>query len=155
MRHGVSRLTLAACLAFITQPTLAHAQSTPSDSVRQALQTLFDAMHSADTARTRAAFLDGARVIPIAPQSPDAVIGGLTVDAFVTFVAKTTGNPWIETMKSVEIRVSGGVASAWFDYEVRRGSTFSHCGVNAVTLRRAGPTWRIITMAFTNAGTSC
>jgi hypothetical protein len=51
MRHSVSRFAFVACLTLIARPTLSTAQSTPSDSVKHALQTLFDAMRSADTVR--------------------------------------------------------------------------------------------------------
>ena len=68
-------------------------------------------------------------------QSADTTVGGLTVNAFVAFVAKTASNPWIEPMVNPDVRVSGGVALAWFEYDVHRGTAFSHCGVNAVTLR--------------------
>jgi hypothetical protein len=126
-------------------------QSPAADSVTQVLRGLFDAMHSADTSRTRSVFLDGARIIPIATQSTDTTVGGLSVDAFVALVAKTATSPWIERMVNPDVRVSGGVALAWFEYDVHRGVAFSHCGVNAVTLRRTTVGWRIMTMAFTNA----
>jgi hypothetical protein len=128
-----------------------RAQASAADSVTQTLRGLFDAMRLADTASTRAVFLDGARILPIAKQSTDTTVGGLTVDAFVAFVAKTATSPWIERMVTPDVRVSGGVALAWFEYDVHRGAAFSHCGVNAVTLRRTTVGWRIMTMAFTNA----
>src|SRR5690349_14480040 len=125
MRHLASIV-----LALAIGPVALRAQATPADSVTATLRSLFDAMRDADTARPRAAFLIGARVIPVAPQSADTTVGGLTVDAFVAFVGNTAGNPWIETMKNVDVRVSGGVAVAWFDYDVHRGTTLSHCGTN-------------------------
>jgi len=148
------RQPVAAALFVLSGLVSGHtlpAQSPAVDSVTQTLRGLFDAMHSADTARTRSVFLDGARIIPIAKQSADTTIGGLTVDAFVAFVSKTAASPWIERMVNPDVRVSGGVALAWFEYDVHRGTAFSHCGVNAVTLRRTTAGWRIMTMAFTNA----
>ena len=155
MPHAWSRQTRLALvvvlLATFSVGLSVRAQSPAADSVSQTLRGLFDAMRSADTAHTRAVFLDGARVIPISNESSDATVGGLTVDAFVGFVAKTASSPWLEVMHNTDVRVSGGVALAWFDYDVHRGAAFSHCGVNAVTLRRTTSGWRIVTMAFTNA----
>lgn len=74
-----------------------------------------------------------------------------SVDAVVAFVGKTARASWIERMHNADVLVSGGVALAWFDYDVYQGSTYSHCGVNAVTMPRTAREWRIVTMLFTTA----
>jgi hypothetical protein len=43
----------------------------------------------------------------------------------------------------------------WTYYTFHRGSTFSHCGVDAFTLTKAPDGWRITHLIWSNRTTGC
>jgi hypothetical protein len=131
---------------------VAVAQTGPTtDPVTAVVEKLFVAMRASDTAATRAAFVPSGRVIPIQPGA--AVGAGLSVDQFVAFVGRSQS--WIERIWSPSQRVSGPLADLWFEYDVYKGATFDHCGVNAVQLQQTSDGWKIVSMAFTNVTQGC
>ena len=53
------------------------------------------------------------------------------------------------------MRISGPLADLWFEYDVYRGSTLDHCGVNSVQLQETTTGWKIVTMVFTSVTQGC
>lgn len=129
----------------------AVAQTAATDPVTAVVEKLFVAMRASDTAATRAAFVPAGRVLPI--QAGAAVGAGLSIDQFVAFVGRSQS--WIERIWNPSQRVSGPLADLWFEYDVYKGATFDHCGVNAVQLQQTADGWKIVSMAFTSVTQGC
>lgn len=131
------------------------AQSSARDSVLSTIQRVFDAMRSRDTTVVRAEFDSSARLIGV-PDSPAQPRPPQTVSQFLTGIA--SGPPdraSDERMYDPEVRIDGSIAQVWTYYTFHRGGTFSHCGIDAVTLVRSGAAWRIVNFTWTLRRTGC
>jgi hypothetical protein len=145
---------LAALLLF-TGTTSAQTGSRDAQ-ITAVVQQLFAAMKASDTAATRSAFVANGRVIPMQTGGQSASLGqGLSIDQFVTFVGRNAAGSWIERFWIPVVRISGPLADLWFDYDVYRGSSLDHCGVNSVQLQETAAGWKIVTMAFTSVTQGC
>jgi len=120
-----------------------------------AIDRLFDAMRKSDTAAVRAAFLPGARVIPMSADNSGTKVNALELDAFVRFAGQNAAGAWDEQFWSAASRTNVSLGDLWFEYDVYRGETLSHCGVNSVQLQRTGDSWKIVSMAFTRRTDAC
>ncbi len=58
-------------------------------------------------------------------------------------------NSYLETSKSMEVKIHKGMAMAWVPYEFRLNGEFSHCGVDVFTLIQAEGVWKIINLSYT------
>lgn len=47
------------------------------------------------------------------------------------------------------VQLSGPLAMVWLPYDLYVNGAWSHCGIDAFTLVKAGPTWKIALMAWT------
>jgi hypothetical protein len=120
------------------------------------VQQLFVAMKASDTAATRSAFVANGRVIPMQPGGQAPALGqGLSIDQFVAFVGRNAAGTWVERFWNPAVRISGPLADLWFEYDVYRGATLDHCGVNSVQLQETTTGWKILTMAFTSVTQGC
>jgi len=73
----------------------------------------------------------------------------------VAFVGRNAVGSWVERFWNPVVRISGPLADLWFDYDVYRGSSLDHCGVNSVQLQETTGGWKIVTMAFTSVTQGC
>ena len=143
--------------ALLLSAGTARAQTASRDSqITAVVEHLFVAMKASDTAATRSAFVGNGRVIPVQAGAQSASVGqGLSVDQFVAFVGRNAVGSWVERFWNPVVRNSGPLADLWFDYDVYRGSSLDHCGVNSVQLRETTGGWKIVTMAFTSVTQGC
>ena len=58
-------------------------------------------------------------------------------------------NYFLETPKSMEVKIHEGMAMAWVPYEFRLNGEFSHCGVDVFTLIKNEDAWKIINLSYT------
>ncbi|MEP0711925.1 nuclear transport factor 2 family protein [Algoriphagus sp.] len=61
----------------------------------------------------------------------------------------TSKNSYLETAKSMEVKIHKEMAMAWVPYEFRMNGDFSHCGVDVFTLVKAEGNWKIINLSYT------
>ena len=133
----------------------ASAQATARDSVLAPVQRIFDAMRARDTVGLRQVFDSTARLIgtrasaneSIRSRTPSQFLASIT-----TTPADKTSN---ERMFDPEVRLDGPVAQVWTYYTFYQGTTFSHCGTDAVTLVRSGTTWKIVNVVWSVRTTDC
>ena len=136
-------VALAALASLVAPCRSAAAQSTARDSVLATVQKAFDLMRSRDTASMRQLFDSTARLIGV--RDTTTATRPRTVSQFLASVASTPAERVSdERMFDPEVKIDGPVAQVWTYYTFRSGTTFSHCGTDAVTLLRAGGTWRIV-----------
>ncbi len=121
------------------------------------VQAMADAMRTKDTAAFRRVMEPGARFtgMRVRRATGDTIIQVLTVTQFADFIARDTREPWIERFFDPEIRIEGTLATLWAQYDFHFGTTFSHCGVDAVQLLRTPAGWRIVGLADTYQPTGC
>ena len=151
--HARFAVLLVVLLAAPWRP--ATAQASARDSVLGTLQRVFDAMRARDTVGLRAAFDSTARLTP-ARDSSAGPTRPQTVSQFLSSVAGAAPDrAFDERMYDPECRVEGPIAQVWTYYTFREGRTFSHCGIDAVTLMRTGGAWKITNWIWTARRTGC
>lgn len=118
------------------------------DSTRRAVldaaQAILDAINRSDPALLREVMLPQALIVAA---EADGAPGVSTVDQMAGML---DGPPqrFTERMWDPEVRVDGPIASVWAPYDFYRGGTFSHCGVDAFHLIRAGGEWRVQSVVY-------
>jgi hypothetical protein len=66
------------------------------------------------------------------------------------------GTPGLdEPIRNPVVHVSGDLATVWAEYQVRRDSTVSHCGFDAMHLARRGGRWKFMNVSDTFQQTDC
>jgi hypothetical protein len=125
------------------------------DSVMMPIKRLFDGMRAHDSTMIRSAFVPGAMMMGSLPRSgaPSNVTFS-SIDGFVT-AAGRPGQPWDEQIFDPVVQIDGALASAWVFYTFHAGTTFSHCGVDALQLLKTAEGWKISVIADTRRTTDC
>ena len=142
----VALLTAAALPASAQTPP---PTDDPAVAVRATITTLFDGMRARDTAAVRSVFHPEARLMRALQQGGAYRVAETPIDAFVGALGQSEV-VWDERVGEVEVRVDDGLATAWVPYRFYAGDEFSHCGVNAVQLARAGDGWQIVQLMDTS-----
>lgn len=137
------------------QPTPEPVSATDRAAVIAAVESLFDAMRTRDTIALRAGFTPNAQLISIreVPGAP-ARYQVAPLSAFVTSIGRP-GDELVERMWSPRVEVAGDLASLWAPYDFRIGSSFSHCGHDAVHLVRTPGGWKIAALTYTVVTAGC
>jgi Putative lumazine-binding len=142
---------------FVAATSLAAQQ--PTDDARAALATvesMFRAMKTRDTALLRSLFDPGARLTGIRTRNDgNTVLQAISVDQWVNVIARDPRPDWTERAFDPEIKIEGTLAQIWAHYDFHFGSTFSHCGVDAVHLLKQNGRWQIVSIADTYQTSGC
>jgi cyanophycinase len=123
-------------------------------AVTAVMNRLFDAMRAQDTALIRTISHPDLRVFVPGEQGGAPTLRVSTLQQFMQSVAAALER-LDERAFDPEIRVDGNLASIWTYYEFRRGSEFSHCGVDAFHFARTADGWQIIGLAYTVRRDGC
>jgi hypothetical protein len=151
------RPLLAALTLLALAPAAVSAQTSDADrrAVLATVGRLFDGMRKGDSAMVRSAFHPNALLATAMTKDGRSAVQIDTLDAFVNAVGTPHADVWDERLRNTEVRIDGGLASVWTEYDFYAGSKFSHCGVDAFQLVRTGGEWRIIALADTRRQTGC
>lgn len=130
-------------IAFLCSVSVCKAQTT-EDSVKAAVNLLFEGMKTADAAKVRASFADSAVLQTIAmTREGKQVVRNETVNAFASFVGSTKQGDADERIQFETIKIDGPLASVWTPYKFYYKGQFSHCGVNSFQMIREKGQWKI------------
>jgi hypothetical protein len=154
----VNRRNLALSAAIvILWPAAAMAQDAGGErrAVLATIERLFDGMRRGDSAAVRSTFHAAALLATSVMEDGHPDVRVDTLDAFVTAVGTPHAEVWDERLRNTEVRIDGGLASVWTEYDFYAGTKFSHCGVDAFQLARTRDGWRIIALADTRRRTGC
>jgi hypothetical protein len=134
-------------LAILTACTItgaaAQAQTT-EDSVKAAVNQLFEGMKNADAPLLMAAFADSAILQTIVTnREGKTVIRNEKISAFADFVGQQQKGAADERIQFETIKIDGPLAIVWTPYKFYYKGQFSHCGVNSFQLVRLNGQWKI------------
>lgn len=136
------RFFLTLSLTMLCSLTL-KAQS-PEDSVKTVVNNMFAAMKNADSAGLKNAFSEWAVLQTISrTKEGQTMVRTDNIDAFASFVGKTTKGDADERITFGAIHIDGALASVWTPYQFYMKGNFSHCGVNSFQLVRVNGVWKI------------
>jgi ketosteroid isomerase-like protein len=136
---------------------LSKPKSKDHADVKKVIVTLFDAIKASDATTARRCF------------HPDAVLASIghtkdgspvfrkepSADGFVSAIGMAKTELWDERIGAIQVTLDGDLAVATMSYKFYRGSTFSHCGMNAFMLMRTADGWKIINVTDTRRKDNC
>lgn len=131
---------------FILAISAAHslkAQST-EDSVKAAVNKLFEAMKNSDSASLMSAFSDSAVLQTIVRAKNGTVrVMNEKVKDFGSSISKYSKGALDERISFGAIKIDDDLASVWTPYKFYFNNKFLHCGVNSFQLVRIKGEWKI------------
>jgi len=133
-------------VALICAPAL-RAQNVSVDSLAAIAVTdsVLAALTTGDNATLKRLTLDS------------AIVGGagvrngverMSLTSWARFTSRS-GSDFTERGFDATARVQDRVAQVWVPYDLYRGKTWSHCGVDAFTLLKTEGRWRVASLIFT------
>lgn len=129
-----------------------NAASDEEGSVLAAVQRLFDAMAARDAAAARVVLMPEGRIVQFREGA-----GAPTVSSQAEFPDRigAASAPLRERIWDAKVLVHGRIAQVWAPYDFHRGETFSHCGVDSISLVKTAEGWKIAGLAYTVETTGC
>ena len=151
MKHFLILLT-----TIVFTYTFSVAQSSPEDSVKAAVNKLFEGMKSGDMNMIKQAFSDSA-ILQTSGRNKDGqtIVRTDEVSAFAEQVGKLPKGAADERITFETVRVDGPLAIVWTPYKFYYNGTFSHCGVNSFQLVRVNGNWKIQYLIDTRRKQGC
>jgi len=135
--------------------TYAQSQST-EDSVKSAVNLLFEGMKNADPSLLKKAFSDSAILQTIGRNKEGKImIRNECIDAFAQAIGKSPKGALDERIQFETIKIDGPLAIVWTPYKFYHEGKFSHCGVNSFQLVRINGEWRIQYLIDTRRKDGC
>lgn len=129
---------------------------TTEDSVKVAVQHLFDAMRNSDSNALVNCFSDSAIMQTIAKDKSGATI--IKTDKIVDFAVavKFASKGSLDERISFDVvKIDGALAIVWTPYKFYFGGKFHHCGVNSFQMVRFGSGWKIQYIVDTRRTQGC
>jgi 2-iminobutanoate/2-iminopropanoate deaminase len=124
-------------------------------AVLRVVERLFDGMRTGDSAMVRSTFHPNAQLATAVVRQGNAIVEIDTLESFIRAVGTPHDQVWDERLSNTSVEVDGTLASVWTDYSFYLGDKFSHCGVDAFQLAKAGGEWRIVALADTRRRQGC
>lgn len=129
---------------FALSSTVAAKAQTTEDSVKAAINKLFDAMKNSDSAMLITAFSDSA-VLQTIVRSKNGTVRVLNekVKEFGASITRYPKGALDERISFGSIKIDDDLASVWTPYKFYFNNKFLHCGVNSFQLVRIKGEWKI------------
>ena len=126
------------------------------DSVKNAVNLLFEGMKNSDPSILKKAFADSAILQTIGrTKEGKTLIRNEKIDAFAESVSKAPKGSLDERIQFETIKIDGPLAIVWTPYKFYYDSKFSHCGVNSFQLVRINGEWKIQYLIDTRRRDGC
>jgi hypothetical protein len=151
MKHFLILLT-----TVIFTYTFTIAQSSPEDSVKAAVNKLFEGMKTSDPNLIRQAFADSAILQTIGRnQAGQSIIRTDAVSGFAEQISKLPAGAADERITFETVKIDGPLAIVWTPYKFYYQGKLSHCGVNSFQLVRINGAWKIQYLIDTRRRQGC
>ncbi len=132
-----------------------QAQAT-EDSVKAAVNKLFEGMKSSDPAMITASFTDSAILQSISTSKEGkTVVVTDKVSEFAEIISKITRGDADERIQFETIKIDGPLAIVWAPYKFYYKGQFSHCGADSFQLVRINGKWKIQYLIDTRRKQGC
>lgn len=156
LRARAAALLLAATALAMPASAQTTATSHPErGAVLAVVHRLFDGRRRGDSAAVRSVFHPQVFLATAVVRKGTPVIEIDTLEKLVTAVGTPHDEVWDERLSNEVVHIDGSLASVWTDYSFYVGSRFSHCGVDAFQIAKAGGAWRIIALTDTRRREGC
>ncbi|MCC6930183.1 MAG: nuclear transport factor 2 family protein [Gemmatimonadaceae bacterium] len=148
-----------AASATLATPERLHAQgATPDkgarDSVVAVVQEFFRSMHDNDPAAAQRIMVDNGASFATRLSGDSAIMRSASFASHFDRL-RAAKDTVLERMWDPTVHVHGSVAVVWTPYDLFVNGRFSHCGIDAFTLVRAGRTWKVASVSYTVEPAGC
>lgn len=129
---------------------------TAEDSVKAAVNKLFNGMKNSDALLLKSAFADSA-ILQTISRNKDGktIISNEAISEFADFIGKQPKGAADERIVFDLIKVDGALAIVWTPYKFYFNNIFSHCGVNSFQLVKIDGIWKIQYLIDTRRKKDC
>ena len=149
----MKRIYLLLTFFFFTGYTYSQ---TNEDSVKAAVNKLFEGMKNSNASLIIESFADSAILQTIANGGDGKIsIRSEKVALFADVVGKSPKGALDERIVFGSIKIDGNLASVWTPYSFYYNGQFSHCGVNSFQLVRINGDWKIQYLIDTRRKLGC
>lgn len=132
-----------------------HAQTT-TDSIKTAVNVLFEGMKNSDPAAIQNSFADSAILQSISYTKEGKIkISNEAVKDFAAVISKIARGDADERIAFETIKIDGPLAMVWTPYKFYYKGQFSHCGVDSFQLVRINGVWKIQYLVDTRRKQPC
>lgn len=132
------------------------AQPTATDSVKQTVNTMFDAMRKGDSTLLKSAFAKDVLLQSVSyDKDGKPVIASESAKVFEASIGTPHSFIYDERIFFDAIKVDDNLASVWAPYKFYLGDKFLHCGVDVFQLMRTTDGWKIIYIVDTRRKDNC
>lgn len=143
-------------LFTIMYPFIQMDAQSSEDSVKAAVNMLFEGIKSADTSLVINAFSDSAILQTISQNKEGKlIIRNEAIKDFVAFVHRQKKGAADEKIIFETVKMDGSLAIAWTPYTFYFEGKFSHCGVNSFQIVRIREQWKIQYLIDTRRRSGC
>ena len=137
---------------FLLISSFSFAQNTSEKEIIKPIETLFNAMKSADSLGVKNAF-SGSAIMQTFGKNQE--IRTDKVEDFAKQVGTAKIGDLDERFTISKILVDGNMASVWVPYQFYYKGNFSHCGVNSFQLVKINDEWKIQYIIDTRRKDNC
>ena len=137
---------------FLLISSFSFAQNTSEKEIIKPIETLFNAMKSADSLGVKNAF-SGSAIIQTFGKNQE--IRTDKVEGFAKQVGSSKVGDLDERFTISKILIDGNMASVWVPYQFYYKGNFSHCGVNSFQLAKLNNEWKIQYIIDTRRKDNC
>jgi len=155
------RVVMAAGVLVLACVQVGFAQSPPpapaagqGQRVLAVVETLFRAMKAGDAETMEGLMHEDVRLVSTAIRDGQPTARVVDVADWLSSVASSP-RELDERIRDPLVRVSGGLAVVWTDYDLYVDGAHSHCGVDLFELVRLPAGWKILSIADTRATEGC
>ena len=132
------------------------AQQSATDGVKQAVNTMFDAMRKGDSTLLKSVFSKEMILQSVSnDKSGKAILSVDKADDFAKAIGTPHASVYDERIAFGDIKIDGDLASVWAPYKFYLGDKFSHCGVDVFQLMKTADGWKIIYIVDTRRKDNC
>ncbi len=150
---GIKRIVITIAFQGLL---FASSAQTAEDSVKAAVNMLFDGMKNSDPIAIKNAFADSAMLQSIAvTKEGKTIIKDEAVKDFSVAISKMIRGDADERIVFETIRIDGPLALVWAPYKFYYKGQFSHCGVDSFQLVRINGVWKIQYLVDTRRKEPC
>ena len=137
---------------FLLISSFSFAQNTSEKEIVKPIETLFNAMKSADSLGVINAF-SGSAIMQTFGKNQE--IRTDKVEDFAKQVGSSKVGDLDERFTISKILIDGNMASVWVPYQFYYKGNFSHCGVNSFQLAKLNNEWKIQYIIDTRRKENC
>jgi len=141
-------------ILLFTHGFVSCAQAT-ADSVKAAVNLLFEGMKNSDAVAIKNAFADSAILQSISTKEGKTVINNESIQDFSASISKIAKGDADERIQFETIKIDGPLALVWAPYKFFYKGQFSHCGIDSFQLVRINGVWKIQYLVDTRRKQPC